>query len=166
MDLHELNDHSSPIKDFPGGSDSKLSAYNAGDPCSIPGLGRSPGEGNGTPLQYSCLGNRTDRGYWQAIAHGVAKSWTRLSNFTSDTVEWKLALRMVYFRHLRLSSGLDRVVSNSDKAKRDKIFYTLSLAKKQFLESQDSRDKTELSLRRVDIRLSLAILDCPKKLQG
>ena len=73
---------------------------------------------------------------------------------------------MVYFRHLRLSSGLDRVVSNSDKAKRDKIFYTLSLAKKQFLESQESRDKTELSLRRVDIRLSLAILDCPKKLQG
>ena len=77
-----------------------------------------------------------------------------------------MALRMVYFRHLRLSSGLDWVVSNSDKAKRDKIFHTLSLAKKQFLESQESRDKTELSLRRVDIRLSLAILDCPKKLQG
>ena len=46
------------------------------------------------------------------------------------------------------------------------LFHTLSLAKKQFLESQESRDKTELSLRRVDIRLSLAILDCPKKLQG
>ena len=82
MDLHELNDHSSPIKDFPGGSDSKLSAYNAGDPCSIPGLERSPREGNGTPLQYSCLGNPMDGGYWQAIAHAVTKSWTRLSNFT------------------------------------------------------------------------------------
>ena len=42
-------------QDFPGGSDGKASAYNAGDPGSIPGLGRSPGEGNGNPLQYSCL---------------------------------------------------------------------------------------------------------------
>ena len=53
---------------------------NAGDTGSIPGLERSPGEGNGNPLQYSCLGNPTDRGAWQAIVHGVAKSWTRLSN--------------------------------------------------------------------------------------
>ena len=44
-------------KDFPGGSEGKASAYNAGDPGSIPGLGRSPGEGNGNPLQYSCLEN-------------------------------------------------------------------------------------------------------------
>ena len=51
-------------KDFPGGSDSKASAYNAGDPGSIPGLGRSPGEGNGNPLQYSCLENPMDRGAW------------------------------------------------------------------------------------------------------
>ena len=77
-----------------------------------------------------------------------------------------MALTMVYFRHLRLSSGLGWVVRNSDKAKRDKIFHTLSLAKKQFLESQESRDKTELSLRRVDIRLSFVILDCPKKFAG
>ena len=48
--------------DFPGGSDGKASAYNAGDPGSIPGLGRSCGEGNGNPLQYSCLDNPTDRG--------------------------------------------------------------------------------------------------------
>ena len=46
--------------DFPGGSDSKESAYNAGDPGSIPGLGKSPGEGNGYPLQYSCLQNSMD----------------------------------------------------------------------------------------------------------
>ena len=50
--------------DFPDGSDSKESAYNAGDPGSFPGSGRSPGEGNGTPLQYSCLENPTDGGAW------------------------------------------------------------------------------------------------------
>ena len=68
--------------DFPGGSDGKTSAYNAGDPGSIPGSGRSPGEGNSNPLQYSCLENPMDGGAWQAIVHGVTKSWTRLSNFT------------------------------------------------------------------------------------
>ena len=50
--------------DFPGGSDSKVSAYNAGNPGSIPGSGRSPGEGNGNPLQYSCMENPMDRGAW------------------------------------------------------------------------------------------------------
>ena len=49
-------------KHFPGGSDGKESACHAGDPGSIPGLGRSPGEGNGNPLQYSCLENSIDRG--------------------------------------------------------------------------------------------------------
>ena len=65
---------------FPGGSDSKKSACNARDPGLIPGLGRPPGEGNGYPLQYSCLENPMDRGAWRATIHGVAKSWTRLSN--------------------------------------------------------------------------------------
>ena len=51
---------------------------NAGDPGSIPGSGRSPGEGNGNPLQYSCLENPVDRGAWQAIVHRVAKNWTQL----------------------------------------------------------------------------------------
>ena len=68
--------------DFPGGSDGKESACNAGDLGSIPGWGRSPGEGNGNPLQYSCLENSMDRGAWSAIIHGVAKSWTQLSDFT------------------------------------------------------------------------------------
>ena len=58
---------------FPGGSDSKESACNAGDPGTIPGSGRSPGEGNGNPLQYSCLENSMDRGAWQAIVLGVAE---------------------------------------------------------------------------------------------
>ena len=68
--------------DFPGGSDGKASVYNAGDPCSIPGLGRSPREGNGNQLQYYCLENPLDRGPWWAAVHGVAKSRTRLSDFT------------------------------------------------------------------------------------
>ena len=52
------------LQDFPGSSDSKASAYNAGDPASIPGLGRSPEEGNGNPLQYSYLENSMDGGAW------------------------------------------------------------------------------------------------------
>ena len=68
--------------DFPVGSEDKASACNAGDPGLIPGLGRSPGEGNGNPLQYSCLENPMDRGAWRATVHGVTKSWTQLSNFT------------------------------------------------------------------------------------
>ena len=56
---------------FPGGSDGKESTCNAGDPDLIPGLGRSPGDGNGYPLQYSGLENSTDRGAWQAMVHGV-----------------------------------------------------------------------------------------------
>ena len=63
-------------KGFPGGSDSKGSTCNAGDPGSIPGLGRSPGEGNGNPLQYSCLENSMDGGAWWVTVHGVAKSQT------------------------------------------------------------------------------------------
>ena len=62
------------LKDFPSGSASKESACNAGDAGSIPGLGRSPGEGNGNPLQYCCLGNPMDRGAWQVTILGVAKS--------------------------------------------------------------------------------------------
>ena len=58
---------------FPGALDGKVSAYNVGDPGSIPGLGRSPGEGNGNPLQYSCLENSMDRGAWQATVHRVAR---------------------------------------------------------------------------------------------
>ena len=52
------------VSDFPGGSDGKASAYNVGDPGLIPGLERSPGEGNGNPLQYSCLENPMDEGAW------------------------------------------------------------------------------------------------------
>ena len=69
-------------RSFAGGSDGKASAYNAGDPGLIPGSGRSSGEGNGNPLQYSCLENPMDGEAWRATVHGVAKSQTQLSNFT------------------------------------------------------------------------------------
>ena len=65
---------------FPGGSDDKETACNAGDLGSIPGLGRCPGGGHGNPLQYFCIENPMDGGAWQATAHGVANSRTRLSD--------------------------------------------------------------------------------------
>ena len=65
------------ISDFPGSSDGKESAHSAGDLGSVLGLGRFPGEGNGNPLQYSCLENSMDRGAWQATTvHGVSESDT------------------------------------------------------------------------------------------
>ena len=67
------------ILGFPGGSAGKESVCNAGDLGLIPGLRRSPGEGNGNPLQYSCLENPMDRGTWRATVHGVTKE--------SDTTE-------------------------------------------------------------------------------
>ena len=62
------------MEGFPGGSDSKASAHNAGDPGQIPRSERSPGEGNGNPLQYSCVENPVAGGAWWATVHGVAKS--------------------------------------------------------------------------------------------
>ena len=65
---------------LPWGSDGKESACNAGNLGSVPGLGRSSGEGNGNPLQYPCLENPMDRGAWQATVHGASKSQTQLSD--------------------------------------------------------------------------------------
>ena len=65
---------------FPGSSEGKESACNEGDPSLIPGLGRSPGEGNGNTLQYSCMENSMDRGAWWARVQAVTKSWTQLSD--------------------------------------------------------------------------------------
>ena len=94
---------------FPACSEVKASAYNVGDLGSIPGLRRSPGEGNGNPLQYSCLENPMDGGAWWATVHGVAKSQTRLRDFTftfismlekamaphSSTLAWKIPWSLV-----------------------------------------------------------------------
>ena len=66
--------------DFPGSSAGKESACNVGDLGSIPGLGRSPGVGNGNPLRYSYLDSPMDRAAWRATVHGITKSWTGLSD--------------------------------------------------------------------------------------
>ena len=71
----EVERYYEDLQDFPGGSDGKVSAYNVGDPGSIPGSGRSPREGNGNSLQYSCLGSP-----WTEEPGGVAKSRMQLSD--------------------------------------------------------------------------------------
>ena len=81
-----------------GGSDGKVSTYNVGDLGSISGSGRSSGEGNDYPLQYSCLENPMDGGAWWATVHGVTNSRTQLSNFTS-----------LHFLLLRLCIGLNNL---------------------------------------------------------
>ena len=94
-----------PCPCFPnpfGGSDGKASACNAGDPGSTPGLGRSPGEGNGNPLQYSCLKNSMDRGARWATVHG-SQGRTWLSDFTSlhlALIYFPLLCKLKYFGHL------------------------------------------------------------------
>ena len=70
LSFHSCPDWERSLWGFPGVSDEKESAHNVGNPDLIPGLGRSPGEGNGYPLQYSCLENSTDRGAWRATDHG------------------------------------------------------------------------------------------------
>ena len=79
--------------DFPGGSVGKESAYNVGDLGLIPGLGRSPGEGNGNPFQYSCLENSKDRGAWWATVHWVAES------HTTERVTLSLSLKKAMAPH-------------------------------------------------------------------
>ena len=90
-------------KGFPGGAEVKASACNVGDLGSIPGLGRSLGEGNGNPLQYSCLENPMDGGAWWAIVHGLQRvrhDWAT-SLFTSDwiTITFSGLLYKIYLTH-------------------------------------------------------------------
>ena len=86
---------------FPGGSDGKASAYNVGDLGLIPGWGRSPGEGNGTPLQYSCLENPMDRGARRALVLEAPKIRTRLSNETTATILMLLNPKHTYDMKLK-----------------------------------------------------------------
>ena len=118
---------------FPDGSDNKESACNAGDPGSILGWGRTPGEGKDYPLQYSCLENSMDREAWWAIVHRVANSWTQLSKFHFHllicTLDIKIELlsqhlEYIYFRPLwyrfcwnlckQIKSSRDRVPRKND----------------------------------------------------
>ena len=94
---------------FSGGSEVKASACNEGDLGLIPGLERSPGEGNGNPLQYSFLENPMDRGAWWATVHGIAKSQTPLSDFTllSDTAAAAVAATKLLQQYLTLCDSID-----------------------------------------------------------
>ena len=94
-----LTTQSKWLNGFLGVSDGKESACSAGDRSSILGSGRSYGEGNGNPLQYSCLENPMDRGAWQATIHRVAKSWTQLSDWAQGRLSninflqfWRLGI--------------------------------------------------------------------------
>ena len=91
---------------WPGGSDGKASACNAGDPGLILGSVRSPGEGNGNPLQHSCLENPMDGGAWYTTVHGVAKSRPWLSDFTSLT----LHRLEIYSRHEMIIFSLRKII--------------------------------------------------------
>ena len=97
------------LRGFPGGSEVKASACNVGDLGSIPGSERSPGEGNGNPLQYSCLENPMDRGAWWATVHGVAKSRTQPSDFTFTFTGFS---RQEYWSGLPFPSPVDHTLSD------------------------------------------------------
>ena len=86
--IHFLQDFSDTLLGFPGGSDGNKSACNEGDPSLFPGSGRSPGGGDGNPLQYSCLENPMDRGAWRAAVHGVTENPT-------DGGAWRAAVHGV-----------------------------------------------------------------------
>ena len=77
---HSIFNYTNVQEYFPGDSNGKVSACNAGDSGSFPGLRRAPGEGNGNPFKYACLENSKDRGAWRAIVYGIAKSPTQRSD--------------------------------------------------------------------------------------
>ena len=109
---------------FPSGSVVKDLPANVGHVGLIPGSGRSPGEGNGLPLQYSCLGNPMDRGAWQATVHRVTMSQTGLSNQTTATY------LLYYFNWLQQSYTTTTIwqISNKELFKKKKITYIKSIA--------------------------------------
>ena len=96
---------------FPDGSDDKESARNVGDPGSIFGLGRAPGEENGYPLQYSCLENPMDRGDWQATVREIARSWIYLSSEHFHTFSSRLEPTDHTINHHFASSSIEEIVS-------------------------------------------------------
>ena len=100
-----------PSSSFPGGSDGKESACNVGDLDSIPGLGRSPGEGNGNPLQYSCLENCMDRGARCTTIRGVEKSLKKVA--TSHEEQMSPLMILVLPRYEEMSEvGLIKLSEN------------------------------------------------------
>ena len=103
--LYILSLTNPPNMGFPGGSDGKEYACSAGDLGSIPGSGRSPGEGNGNPLQYSCLENSMDRGAQQPIVHGITKE----SYMTLVTKQQQQTIAMVVGCFCGLDDGLQNI---------------------------------------------------------
>ena len=106
------------MQDFPSGSDSKASAYYAGDLGSIPGSGLSPGEGNGNPLQYSCWENLMDGGAWWTTVLGIAKSRTRLSHFNFNVFKIIILIwvyKRAFLLYLRYISNLHQYCQSSSK---------------------------------------------------
>ena len=104
--------------DFLGGSNGKVSACNAGDPGSIPGSERSPGEGNGNPLQYSCLEDPMDGGAWQATVHGILQAriveWVAIPPFrgSSQPRNWTW-VSCIAGRHFTVWATREALCSNS-----------------------------------------------------
>ena len=106
------------------GSDGKASAYNVGELGSVPGSGRSPGEGNGNPRQYSYLENPMDGGAWWATVHGVAKNQAQLSDFTSlQTAEQILLMDFQINTGLPLLVLCDMPEANTCFFKKETIFF-------------------------------------------
>ena len=138
---------------FPGGSEGKTSAYNAGHLGSIPGSGRSPGELNGYPLQYSCLENSMDRGDWWATVHGITKNRTRLSDFHPFTpsliYNWAFpvaqrlkrlpAMQETWIRPLGREDPLEKEMSTHSSILAWKIPWTEELGGLQSMGSQRVR---------------------------
>ena len=104
---------------FPGGSDGKESICNTGDLGSIPGSGRSPGEGNGYPLQCSCLENSMDRGAWRTTVHGITKRQTQLRDFTFFPLsrDYKIWWTLYVPRKNRKWSKSDFILKRTTKMK-------------------------------------------------
>ena len=113
--------------------DGKASAYNVGDLGSIPGLGRSPGQGNGNPLQYSCLENPMDRGAWQATVPEVTKSQTQLSDFTHSLALFTPKI----IAHLEESTNIKAVKKGQKKS--FLVFQRLTVLIPWNLESEPAR---------------------------
>ena len=114
-----LKNSCEPVLGFPGGSDGKDSACNAGNPVSISGLGRSPGEGNGNPLQYSCLENPMDRRAWRANSLWGCKE--------SDTAEWLTlftSCELSSFPGVQVNSGIYLAFRGLCKPGWKQVFYS------------------------------------------
>ena len=106
---------------FPGGTSGKDPPANAGNAGSIPGSGRSPGIGNGTPLQYSCLENSMGRGAWWATVHGATKSRTWLSNWAQSCT----GMRWSPSWDLRILAWISSCTQNNQRSKPHELFWQL-----------------------------------------